>query len=62
MVRESLSAWSGVCRLGIVAKVLMVNKVLDFIRVGEHCSISPFNDIRFSFCGHLVGCFMIGER
>ena len=41
MVRESLSAWSGVCRVDLVAKVLMGNKVLDFIRMGEQCSIIP---------------------
>ncbi len=62
MVRESWSAWSGVCRVDLVVKVLVGNKLLEFIRMGEQCSIIPPNVIRFSFCGHLVGCFMIGER
>ena len=62
MVRESWSLWSGVCRVDLVAKVLMVNKILDFIRMGEQCSIIPLNVIRFSSCGHLVGCFMTCER
>ena len=34
MVLESLNAWSGVRRVDLDAKVLKVNKVIDFMRVG----------------------------